>query len=75
MGEVLAINMQAPPEKITGGHVHTCPECNDHVPCEMTCSSFTDMDLDDGTPRGAHVVCADCEMPLLKAARPEGGHG
>lgn len=43
-----------------GGHVHTCPECHEHVPCEMLCAVEPDLDLDDGTERGSFCVCDAC---------------
>ena len=57
----MLIRMQSAPDLIgPGEHRHTCPECYEHVSCEYTCSCFSDMDLDDGTPRGAYVVCSEC---------------
>lgn len=51
-----------------GGHVHTCPECGEDVPCEDACGCFEDMRLEDGTERGGFVVCDVC------AARTESGN-
>lgn len=49
----LAVDMQ-------GAHVHSCPECYEHVPCEQTCAVEVDLTLDDGTPRGGFCVCDRC---------------
>lgn len=50
---------QAAPKE-QGGHVHTCPECYEHIPCTMGCSTEWDLTLDDGTERGDYHVCDDC---------------
>lgn len=59
----LVIDMQsrARPLEARGGHVHSCPHCYEHVPCDETCAVEPDLTLDDGTPRGAFVVCSTCE--------------
>lgn len=41
-------------------HVHACPECYEHVPCTMACALEPDLELDDGTPAGSHMVCGGC---------------
>lgn len=56
--EILMQDRRAPVFK--GGHVHTCPECSEHVPCEDACGCFEDMRLEDGTERGGFVVCDVC---------------
>lgn len=59
--DVLQINMQTPRDLVaTGHHVHSCPICYEHVPCYETCSVEPDLDLDDGTLRGAYHACAGC---------------
>jgi len=62
MGDVLRIDMQSfvRPLEATGNHVHSCPVCYEHVPCEMTCAVEPDATLDDGTLRGAFVECDQC---------------
>jgi hypothetical protein len=42
-------------------HVHSCPECYEYVPCTMACALEPDLELDDGTPCGAHCICDRCE--------------
>jgi len=42
-------------------HVHACPECYEHVPCDdPRCTLEPDLELDDGTPAGSHMVCDAC---------------
>jgi len=60
LGDVTVIEMQSRAPIVRGGHVHSCPECYEDVPCEHTCSCEEDLRLDDGTPRGAYVVCDRC---------------
>lgn len=43
-----------------GGHVHSCPQCFEDVPCEDECHCADDLRLPNGTPRGHHVVCDEC---------------
>ncbi len=52
--------MQSYPGIVAGGHVHSCPTCYEHIPCEMSCSVESDLELDDGTLRGAYVECSEC---------------
>jgi len=41
-------------------HYHSCPECYEHVPCEMNCT--IEYDLQDGDREfGAHCVCDNCD--------------
>lgn len=42
-------------------HVHSCTECYDDFPCEEECTLEPDLELDDGTPRGAFSKCDRCE--------------
>lgn len=61
MSDEVVINLQSTRPLVSeGNHVHTCPECYEHVPCGMTCAVEPDMTLDDGTLRGAHDVCDRC---------------
>lgn len=61
MSDITLINMQdRRPPVLRGNHVHTCPECSTHVPCEDACGCFEDMRLDDGTERGGFVICEEC---------------
>lgn len=72
-GEVLVIDMQdRRPPVLRGNHVHTCPECSTHVPCEDACGCFEDMRLDDGTERGGFVICDECSA-LALAIETTGG--
>ena len=59
---ILLIDMQAGlrPLDVVGNHVHSCPSCYEHVPCEMRCSVEPDLTLDDGTLRGAFLDCEAC---------------
>lgn len=57
---VLVIYMQEQRDLLTGHHVHPCPICYEHVPCEYRCSIEPDLTLDDGTLSGAHCVCPAC---------------
>ena len=57
---VVVVYMQEQYDRVTGGHVHSCPECYEHVPCEMRCSVSLDLTLDDGTLCGGYVVCDEC---------------
>lgn len=59
-GELVVIDMQSRPDLVRGRHVHTCPLCYEHVPCEALCSVEPDLVLDDGMLRGAHHECAQC---------------
>lgn len=59
-GEMTIIDMQSRPDLVLGRHVHTCPLCYEHVPCEQRCSVEPDLTLDDGTLRGAHCECSEC---------------
>lgn len=49
-----------PAPVMRGRHVHQCPSCYEDVPCEDACSCDSDIDRDDGMPRGHQVVCAAC---------------
>lgn len=63
MSDVLTIHMQSRgmrPLEAVGHHVHSCPHCYEHVPCNDTCSVEPDLTLDDGTPCGAYCVCDAC---------------
>lgn len=43
------------------GHVHSCPECFEHVPCDdPRCTLEPDLERNDGTPAGSHCVCDSC---------------
>ena len=61
---MLVIDMQSYPDLVTGRHAHSCPLCYEHVPCGMTCSVEPDLELDDGTMRGAYVECDACKASL-----------
>lgn len=50
-------------------HVHACPECYEYVPCEMECALEPDLELDDGTPCGAHCVCDACRNRMEKTGQ------
>lgn len=53
---------------LRGNHVHTCPECSTHVPCQDACGCFEDMRLDDGRERGGFVVCDQCQEVTKEAS-------
>ena len=67
---VLVIYMQERPDLVTGNHVHSCPECYEHVPCEMRCSVSLDLTLDDGTLCGGFVVCDECAAMVTGGTEP-----
>ena len=71
---VLVVYMQEQRDLLLGGHVHGCPECYEHVPCEHRCSIEPDLTLDDGTLRGAYVVCDACASER-RSTTPKGGQG
>lgn len=66
----VTIHMQsrAKPLELHGHHVHTCPECHEDLPCEQTCAVEPDLEREDGTSRGLHVVCDACAA--VKPAEP-----
>lgn len=41
-------------------HRHSCPECYEHVLCTESCTLEPDLEEDDGTPYGSHMVCRTC---------------
>lgn len=62
MSTDLRIDMQsrARPLEATGNHVHSCPRCYEHIPCDETCAVEPDLTLDDGTLRGSFHTCEEC---------------
>jgi hypothetical protein len=58
----LVIDMQSRvhPLESYGNHVHSCPLCYEHVPCESLCAVEPDLTLDDGTLRGSFHTCDEC---------------
>lgn len=69
--EDLRINMQsrAVPLSAMGHHVHSCPSCYEHVPCDQFCAVEPDLTLDDGTLRGNYVECG-CRQPAPAPTAP-----
>jgi hypothetical protein len=65
---VTQINVPAVAPIRKGNHVHSCPECYEDVPCDYACSTEHDLTLDDGTPRGAYVVCDACKIRKQKTS-------
>lgn len=42
-------------------HFHLCPNCYEHVPCEMKCT--IEYDLQDGDREfGAFCICDECDI-------------
>jgi hypothetical protein len=42
-------------------HRHACPECYEHRYCTAPCRLEPDLEDEDGTPCGSHMVCAECD--------------
>ncbi len=42
-------------------HYHACPVCYEYKPCHMACTLEPDLERNDGSPCGSHMVCSeDC---------------
>ncbi len=47
---------------LRGDHVHLCPRCFEHVPCEDWCSWAGESAMTDGTPICHAALCDLCRM-------------
>lgn len=45
-------------------HRHACPNCYEHKWCELPCTLEPDLEEEDGTPCGSHMICAECEREM-----------
>jgi hypothetical protein len=43
-------------------HRHPCPECYQYKLCTDVCTLEPDLEEEDGTPCGSHMVCAECDQ-------------
>lgn len=41
-------------------HYHSCPNCYEHVSCQMSCSIEPDLQ-DDDKDFGTHCICDECQ--------------
>jgi hypothetical protein len=42
-------------------HRHACPECYEQKPCTQPCTLEPDLEGEDGTPYGSHMLCSACD--------------
>jgi len=62
--DILEIRMQSTFPDLRGNHVHPCPECFEHVPCDEICTWGGDFVTNDGAPSLHPVVCEKCQDRL-----------